>query len=131
MKVTFESIGVVKTRPGDVPRHWTLSDLEGELVVDVRYHAGLKDIEPGQEIVVLFHFHEMPPFSDDNLVQHPPHLDREWGVFSICSPRRPNPIGMSVLEVTAVAAGVISVKGIDMLDGTPILDIKPYVRPEN
>jgi tRNA (Thr-GGU) A37 N-methylase len=47
-------------------------------------------------------------------------------VFSICSPHRPNPIGMSVLTVTAVKENIISVKGLDMIDGTPILDIKPY-----
>jgi tRNA (adenine37-N6)-methyltransferase len=125
MEVTFKSIGVLRTRPGKVPRHWTLSDLEGELVVDEAYLPGLKDIQPGQEIVVLFHFHEIEPFSEDDLIQHPAHLDREWGVFSLCSPRRPNPIGLSTLEVTAVKGNVISVRRVDMLDGTPILDIKP------
>ena len=130
MEVTFRSIGHLRTRPGDVPRHWTLSDVEGQLFIDERYIAGLKDIRPGHEIVVLFHFHEMAEFDDRNLVQHPPHLERPWGVFSICSPRRPNPIGLSVLEVTAIDGGVISVRGVDMLDGTPILDIKPHVTPE-
>jgi tRNA (Thr-GGU) A37 N-methylase len=49
------------------------------------------------------------------------------GVFSICSPVRPNPIGMSVFDVIAVERNLIKVRGIDVLDGTPILDIKPYV----
>jgi tRNA (Thr-GGU) A37 N-methylase len=61
------------------------------------------------------------------LVQTPPHRGEEIGVFSICSPRRPNPIGLSVVAVLSVDGPVIHVRGIDMLNGTPILDIKPHV----
>ncbi len=55
------------------------------------------------------------------------HTGREMGVFSICSPIRPNPIGMSVLEVLGIKGSSIDVRRLDMLDGTPILDIKPYI----
>ncbi len=62
------------------------------------------------------------------LVQTPPHRQGERvGVFSICSPRRPNPLGLSVFEVLNIRGTSIRVKGLDILDGTPILDIKPYV----
>ena len=57
----------------------------------------------------------------------PPHRTESRGVFSLCSPIRPNPIGMSVLEVLGVERNRIHVKRVDLLDGTPILDIKPYI----
>lgn len=125
--ITLAPIGRVRTDAPSVPRHWSISEVEGELIIDEAYHRGLDDLHPGQRIVVLFHFDRSPAFSPELLVQKPPHKDRPYGVFSICSPRRPNPIGMSVLEVLAVDSGTIRVKGLDMLDGTPILDIKPYI----
>ena len=127
MTIEMEPIGYVRTDADNVPRHWTISDVEGKLIVDDRYLKGLKDIEAGQQIVVLFHFHKSPKFADDLLIQHPSHKGRAMGVFSICSPRRPNPIGLSVVDVMAVSGTEIRVKGIDMLDGTPIFDIKPHV----
>ena len=126
-KVLMKPIGVVQTDGGDVPRHWVFSDKEGTLNMDEKYLEGLKDIRAGQRIVVLFHFHKSPAFSAQFLSQTPPHRKASVGVFSICSPIRPNPIGMSVLEVLDVRANAIRVRGVDMLDGTPILDIKPHV----
>ncbi len=127
MPIEMEPIGFAYTDAETVPRHWTVSDVEGTLVVDERYTAVLQGMETGQRIVVLFHFHKTPPFTPDLLVQTPRHGKRQSGVFRICSRRRPNPIGMSVLRVTAVDENVISVKGIDRLNGTPILDIEPQV----
>ncbi len=131
MEVKLKPIGYVRTDAREVPRHWTVSDLEGVLEIDAQYQEGLKDIEPGQRIVVIFHFHESPPFDPSMLVQTPPHRQGERvGVFSICSPRRPNPIGLSVFEVLDVQQTSIRVRGVDTLDGTPILDIKPHVVKE-
>ena len=130
MKIEFEPIGFVRTDVGKVPRHWTVSDVEGTIVVDDKFVAGLKDIHTGQQIVVLFYFHRSPAFTPDFLIQTPPHLNKPRGVFSICSPVRPNPIGMSVLEVLGIEDNVIHVKGIDMIDNTPVLDIKPMVERE-
>ena len=62
-------------------------------------------------------------------MQKPPHRSEKLGVFSICSPFRPNPLGLSVVEVLEVKDNVILAKGLDMLDGTPILDLKPFVPP--
>jgi tRNA-Thr(GGU) m(6)t(6)A37 methyltransferase TsaA len=131
MEVTVKSIGVVRTRAESVPRHWTVSEVEGTLEIDPEYREGLKDIQPGQRMVVIFHFHQSPPFDPEMLVQTPPHRQGERvGVFSICSPRRPNPIGLSVFQVLGVEGTTIRVKGLDTYDGTPILDIKPWVEKE-
>ncbi|MBN1613741.1 MAG: tRNA (N6-threonylcarbamoyladenosine(37)-N6)-methyltransferase TrmO [Deltaproteobacteria bacterium] len=127
MNIELDPIGFVRTDSQKVPRHWSVSDLEGDLAIDERYARGLKDITVGQRIVVIFLFHRSPKFHPDLLTQWPPHQDRAMGVFSICSPYRPNPIGMSVLEVLDIEGGTLHVKGLDMIDGTPILDIKPYV----
>ena len=134
MSIEMKPIGFVSTDAGTVPRSWRSSDVEGTLVVDEAYKEGLGDIEPGQHIVVIFNFHESPAFSPDLLRQTPPHrrqgppgVDRSMGVFSICSPLRPNSIGMSVLEVLGVEGNLVHVRGLDMRDGTPILDIKPYL----
>lgn len=127
MKVPMTPIGTVRTDAVDLPRHWSLSDVKGTLEINPEYTPGLRDIEPGQKIVVLFYFHKSPPFSEDLLFQTPPHKSEAKGVFSICSPRRPNPIGLSVVEVTAVSGNRIDVRGIDMFDGTPILDMKPHI----
>jgi tRNA-Thr(GGU) m(6)t(6)A37 methyltransferase TsaA len=126
-KIELSPIGIsyIKNK-GEIPRHWSVTELEGKLVIHESYREGLKDIVPGQKIVVLFHFHRSPEFTPEFLTQTPPHLTEGRGVFSLCSPIRPNPIGMSVLEVLDIEGTVIHVKGIDMFDETPILDIKPY-----
>jgi tRNA-Thr(GGU) m(6)t(6)A37 methyltransferase TsaA len=126
MAIQFEPIGTVHTDAERVPRHWTVSDLEGTLEIDPRYEEGLRDIGPGRRILVLFHFHKGKPFTPDHLVQQPPVHRQDRGVFSTCSPVRPNLIGHSIVDVLSREGHLIRVKGIDMLDGTPILDIKPY-----
>ncbi len=126
----FKPIGYLKTKAETVPRHWTVSDLEGEIVIDADYEMGLRDIKAGDKIIVIFLFHKSPPFSQENLIQKPPNLNERRGVFSTCSPLRPNPIGLSVLEVLDVKGNTIRVKRVDMYDGTPILDIKPYIEYE-
>ena len=120
-------IGFLRTGAETVPRHYSISDVEGTIEMDRVYTEGLRDIKAGERIMVLFAFDRSPAFvPETHLIQRPPTTGRPTGVFSICSPLRPNPIGMSVLLVTAIDENVLSVKNIDMLDGTPILDIKPY-----
>ncbi|MFO7831626.1 MAG: tRNA (N6-threonylcarbamoyladenosine(37)-N6)-methyltransferase TrmO [Desulfuromonadaceae bacterium] len=122
-------IGRMKTEVQKPPRHWSVSEEKGTLVIDPDYAAGLKGIETGNEIVVLFCFDRSDPFTSDLLLQQPPHLGgEERGVFATCSPKRPNPVGMSILRVVAVDNNRIEVTGIDMHDGTPILDIKPNIK---
>jgi tRNA-Thr(GGU) m(6)t(6)A37 methyltransferase TsaA len=125
--VSFTPIGFVKTNATKLPRHWSVSQEKGTLEIFPEFAPALRDIEIGQKIVVLFHFHKSPAFNPGYLFQTPPHRSSSRGVFSICSPNRPNAIGMSVVEVTSKEDGLIGVKHIDMMDGTPILDIKPMV----
>ena len=125
--VEITSIGKVEVDSRDIPRHWSVSDVEGFLIVDEQYSEGLKDIQPGQRIAVIFYFHLSPAFSISDLSQTPPHGDRKKGIFSICSPLRPNPLGLSVLDVLDVNGNRIRVRGLDMLNGTPVLDIKPHI----
>ena len=127
MSIELRPIGFVRTDAPKLPRHWSVSDVEGTLVIDKEYSQGLRGIDVGQRIVVIFHFHRSPNISAGLLRQTSGQTGRETGVFDTCSPVRPNPIGMSVLEVVGVKGASIDVKGLDMLDGTPVLDIKPHV----
>jgi tRNA-Thr(GGU) m(6)t(6)A37 methyltransferase TsaA len=125
MIIEFEPIGFVETEAVSIPRHWTLSDVLGKIVINEAYKEGLKDIQKGQDIMVIFYFHQNPEVTVNHLIQKPPHRSEQLGVFSTCSPIRPNLIGMSVLRVIDIEENVIYVKGLDMVDRTPILDIKP------
>ena len=127
MSIELRPIGFVRTDAEELPRHWSVSEVEGTLVIDEEYSEGLRDIEPGQRIVVIFHFHKSPRFSPEYLRQTSGQDGREAGVFSLCSPIRPNPVGMSVLEVLGVRDANVDVRRLDALDGTPILDIKPHI----
>jgi tRNA-Thr(GGU) m(6)t(6)A37 methyltransferase TsaA len=128
--IVFNPIGYVRHHSDDVPRHWTVSDIEGDLDILPEYQGGLVDISAGQRIVVLFHFDRSPSFEKAHLRQKKRHTNEIKGVFSICSMLRPNPIGLSVVEVLAVQGGRMRVKGLDMFDGTPILDIKPHIEAD-
>lgn len=128
MKIELTQIGTVRTDAKEIPKYWSDSDVEGVLIINEEYREGIAGIQPEDRIVVIFCFHKSILFSPEYLKQHPRGdiTRQKRGVFSIASPIRPNPIGMSVLEVTGVEENMIHVKGLDILDGTPILDIKPY-----
>jgi len=125
MNIEFKTIGFIRTNASTVPRHWTISDVRGEIIIDKEYMKGLKDIQKGQDIIVIFYFHISPEFAVSDLLQTPPHRNERLGVFSTCSPMRPNPIGMSVLRVVDREENILHVTGLDMIDGTPVIDIKP------
>ena len=126
MPIIFKPIGYIRTKEANIPRRWTVSHAEGVIVIHEIYIDGLKDIKPGHKIVVIFYFHKSPQFRNEYLIQRSPHKARETGVFSTCSPIRPNPLWLSVVEVPDITNNTIKVRGIDMVDGTPVLDIKPY-----
>ena len=131
MGITMSPIGYVSHDVEEIPRNYTVSNIEGYLIMDEKYSAGLSDIKAGQRLNILFHFHKSPEFSDRFMRITPPIRDYEVGVFSTHSPFRPNPIGLSVVDVLEVDGCRIKVKGLDMLNETPILDIKPEICPEN
>lgn len=125
----MKPIGYVSTEAKEIPRSCHVSNVEGSLVLNEIYLEGLRDIKPGDRIYVIFHFHKSPEFSDQYMRINPPVHNKEKGVFSTHSPIRPNPIGLSILEVLEVKGAEIRVKGLDMIDRTPIWDIKPISCP--
>ncbi len=99
-------------------------DAEGTLEILPQLAAGLADIEGFSHLFVLWVFDRAEGFE---LFSTPPIDDRPHGVFATRSPRRPNPIGLTVVELLGRQDNVLRVRGLDMLDGTPILDLKPYL----
>lgn len=97
---------------------------EGTLEIRAELEAGLTDIEGFSHLIVIWAFDRSEGFA---LVGTPPSDDRPHGVFATRSPRRPNPIGLTVVELLGREGRRLHVRGVDMLDGTPILDIKPYL----
>jgi len=96
----------------------------GSIEVLPEFAEGLADIEGFSHLLVIYHLHECKGFT----LRVKPFLDNdEHGVFATRSPRRPNPIGISVLRLTGITGNRLHVENVDMLDGTPVLDIKPYV----
>ena len=99
-------------------------DAEGTLEILPQFAAGLADIEGFSHLFVLWVFDRSEGFE---LLGTPPIDDRPHGVFATRSPRRPNPIGLTVVQLLGREDNVLRVRGLDMLDGTPILDLKPYL----
>jgi len=100
------------------------SGVKGKVEVFKKFRSGLKDIEGFSHIILLYIFHrskgfdlEVVPFMDDKV----------RGVFSTRAPRRPNQIGLSVVQLNTIKNGILYIQNADILDGTPLLDIKPYV----
>jgi tRNA (adenine37-N6)-methyltransferase len=100
-------------------------DAEGAIELLREFSPGLMDIEGFSHLFVLWEFDRADGY---DLVAHPPTDEkRPHGVFSTRSPRRPNPIGLTVVELLRRDGPSLHVRGVDMLDGTPVLDIKPYL----
>jgi len=128
MEYAFRPIGVIHTpfkEKEDMPIQGGLfPETKGTVEVYPEYSEGLLDLDGFSHIILLFVFHKSRghdlravPFVDD----------KEHGVFAIRSPRRPNPIGLTTVKLESVEGGILKVRGVDMLDGTPLLDIKPHV----
>jgi tRNA (adenine37-N6)-methyltransferase len=99
-------------------------EAEGILEILPQFEPGLTDIEGFSHLMVLWVFDRAGEFE---LIGKPPSDNRPHGVFATRSPRRPNPIGLTVVELLRREGSRLHVRGIDMLDATPILDIKPYL----
>jgi tRNA-Thr(GGU) m(6)t(6)A37 methyltransferase TsaA len=101
----------------------TKHTLEGTLDVLPEFEEGLLDIEGYSHLFILWVFHRGRGYE---LIGRPPTDNRPHGVFSTRSPRRPNAIGLTVVELLKREGPILHLRGVDMLDGTPVLDIKPY-----
>jgi tRNA-Thr(GGU) m(6)t(6)A37 methyltransferase TsaA len=99
-------------------------DVDGVLEILPEFELGLMDIEGFSHLFVIWAFDQSEGF---DLIGSPPFEERPHGVFSTRSPRRPNPIALTVVELKARQGRMLHVHGVDMLDGTPILDLKPYL----
>lgn len=121
-------IGYAKTpytNTKDIPKGLGAKhDAEGVLEILPEYEAGLTDLEGFSHLFILWVFDRSDGY---DLVANPPIDNQPHGVFSTRSPRRPNPIGLTVVELLRREGPRVYVKGVDMLDATPILDIKPYL----
>ncbi len=126
--ITHAPIGVIHssfTDPDDTPIQGVFADgARGEVEVFPEYADGLKDIDGFSHLILLYHFHLANGYS---LISKPFMGDKEKGIFSIRHPRRPNPIGISIVRLENVIGNILKISDVDILDGTPLLDIKPFV----
>ncbi|UCH37633.1 MAG: tRNA (N6-threonylcarbamoyladenosine(37)-N6)-methyltransferase TrmO [Candidatus Bathyarchaeota archaeon] len=96
----------------------------GSVEVWPEYSAGLESLEGFSHIILLYHFHLSKPYS----LRVKPYLDdQSHGVFATRAPSRPNPIGLSIVRLTNIEGNILHIHDVDIVDGTPLLDIKPYV----
>ncbi|RLD86067.1 MAG: tRNA (N6-threonylcarbamoyladenosine(37)-N6)-methyltransferase TrmO [Bacteroidetes bacterium] len=126
--ICFSAIGYIETLFDDkewIPRQGRYDQTaKGVAVVNPEYKQGLESLGSYRYCWLLFHFDKSKTFS---LLQPPPKDDKPHGVFSIRSPRRPNGIGMTVVKIDKIEKNKIYFTGADMISGTPLIDIKPYV----
>ena len=121
---TLKAIGHVENEFDEATPASRLRSSESTLVLDPELVPGLTGLETGQRILVLFYFHRA---EGHELLQHPrgDADSPKRGVFALRSPRRPNPVGVTDVELLAVDENRLRVRGLDALNGTPVLDIKP------
>jgi len=128
MTLTMHPIGRVRspfTDTTQIPKGpGAKHDTEGDLEINPELEPGLTSIEGFSHLFVIWAFHRSESYE---LLGTPPTDDRPHGVFATRSPRRPNPIGLTVVQLLHRDGHTLRVRGLDMLDGTPILDIKPYL----
>ena len=100
------------------------SDVPGHIDLNPEFQDGLEDLEGFSHIILIYYFHQSHEFT----LAVKPFLDHEQrGVFATRAPRRPNPIGVSVVALERIEKTRLHIRNLDILDGTPLLDIKPYV----
>jgi tRNA (adenine37-N6)-methyltransferase len=128
MNIVLKPIGVIhspfKDLDGMPIQPAGASGVKGTVEVFEEYRTGLNDLDGFSHIVLLYLFHRSQGFS----LHVVPYLDTQMrGVFATRAPRRPNAIGLSVVQLDMIKDGMLQIQNVDILDGTPLLDIKPYV----
>lgn len=128
MKIEMESVGTIHTEFKEIegmPIQPTgAKGIPGEIEIKEKYVDGLKDLEDFSHIHIIYLLHRV----DGYMLEVKPFMDNAThGVFATRSPKRPNRIGMSVVKVNKVEGNKVFIENVDVLDGTPLLDIKPYV----
>ncbi len=126
--IRYKPIGIIHSKfkePKGTPIQPTASlNNEGTVEIFPEYSDGLKDLEKFSHIFLIYHFH----LSKKTPLHVRPYMDeQEHGIFAVRAPGRPNPIGISVVRLIKIEKNILYVKDIDIIEGTPLLDIKPYV----
>ena len=127
-EIIYKPIGIVhspfKSLKGTPIQPKAAKGVKGKVVVEEEYKEGLKDLDGFSHIILIYHFHLskdygllVKPYMDDNL----------HGVFSTRAPKRPNPIGISTVKLISIKENILYIEDVEVIDGTPLLDIKPYV----
>ena len=131
MDATLKSIGYISTpykTIDDCPKNIDFDGPLCKLIINDEFKEGLLGLQQGQNILILYWFEN----TDRKLmIQEKNTSDELKGTFAIRSPHRPNPIGAAVLPIESIENGVVTVKGLDCLDGTNLLDIKPAIKLED
>lgn len=127
MEITLSPIGRLETPFNDITdmpiQPSVLADTRGKAVLDEKFVPGLKDLNGFSHIILLFLLHKISGYQ----LEVVPFMDTlPHGIFATRSPKRPNRIGMSIVRVESVEGNIVHFKGVDMLNGSPLLDIKPY-----
>jgi tRNA-Thr(GGU) m(6)t(6)A37 methyltransferase TsaA len=131
MDINLTPIGTIHSpfkQPRDIRQedYWTpdgFDPIHGKLEIFAEFASGLEFIDGFSHLIILFAFHRS---GKGELTALPPFEDREKGVFATRSPHRPNPLGITVVRLLERRRNILEVAGVDMIEGTPILDIKPY-----
>lgn len=127
--ITYEPIGVIRsefTSADEIPKQAAEAEgVTGRVELFEEYTAGLTDIDGFSHVILIYHLHQIE--GTVSLAQTPFADDTARGVFATRSPQRPNEIGFAVVELDDVEGRVLTIDGVDMVDGTPVLDIKPFV----
>lgn len=129
MKIEYRPIGIVRspheTASGTPIQPSRAKGIEGTVELEEEYVEALSDLDGFSHIILLCHLHEATGFKHKVV----PYLDTEFrGLFATRAPSRPNPIGFSLVRLLGIDGRVLRIEGVDLLDGTPVLDMKPYVR---
>lgn len=128
MKIAFAPIGIIHSpfmELEDMPiQPAGAAGVKGTVEVFEDFHPALKDLDGFSHIILLYQFHRSQSFN----LHVVPFMDSEpRGLFATRAPKRPNPIGLSTVQLDKIEGGVLHIQNVDILDGTPLLDIKPYV----
>jgi tRNA-Thr(GGU) m(6)t(6)A37 methyltransferase TsaA len=128
MQIVYQPIGIVhspfQSIEGMPIQPSGAAGTTGTIRIRSEFAPGLKDLEGFSHIILLYHFHQVRDYQ----LQVTPFLDTQSrGVFATRAPKRPNPIGLSIVRLLRVEENILHVENIDVLDGTPVLDVKPYV----
>jgi tRNA-Thr(GGU) m(6)t(6)A37 methyltransferase TsaA len=128
MKIEYYPIGIIRSPfkhlEGMPIQPASASSIQGRVELFPEYAEGLKDLDGFSHIILLYHFHRVKEL---NLIVTPFLDSQPRGVFSTRAPKRPNPIGLSVVKLLRIDGAELHIENVDILDGTPLLDIKPYV----